>query len=474
MTRTAGMAFVPTQVPGSSLVPFHRRPSPLPSPTPSPTNAAPSATALDKRSLASLARRRNFTTHALRAFLRAKELLMLSMGVILGEWRESRDPVSGAFAEHCQAELKLAELSSSNAILHQRLRCIPPSRRPAYSPEDRFSIVKHITTFQLTHETAAAQFLVDRKTIGRWVREARSEPEKNTIGSILKASPPLRSYADGTRQLVAMLDAMKIGGSLRIAQTLMREGIKVSREFVRTVRKAPVRLQPAPDPAPFFDRASNKEAAVRAKEPNHVWMTDITNIPTLFGVWILRLVVVLDVYSRFPLAFRVYSSQPTSEEVAALVQEAADKHGKPKHFITDQGPEFKKGTAFRKKLDQLGVKHRAGAIGQSGSIAIIERFWRTVKDMVDARFLPPLSPSHLEKKVTVALDYYARLRPHQGLHAATPAEMYFQQVPAASRAIRPPRAHSREPAAAVDPPFVVAFADDQRRLPYLVPREKAA
>ena len=38
---------------------------------------------------------------------------------------------------------------------------------------------------------------------------------------------------DVTRQLVALLDAMKVGGSKRIAQMLVRAGRRISRETVR-------------------------------------------------------------------------------------------------------------------------------------------------------------------------------------------------------------------------------------------------
>ena len=76
-------------------------------------------------------------------------------------------------------------------------------------------------------------------------------------------------------------------------------------------------------------------------------------------------------------------------------------------------------------LRSLGVRGRFGAIGQSGSIAIIERLWRTLKEMLELQFLPPLSRAHLEERMGLGLMYYAYLRPHQGLDGAMPAEVYF-------------------------------------------------
>ena len=62
---------------------------------------------------------------------------------------------------------------------------------------------------------------------------------------------------------------------------------------------------------------------------------------------------------------------------------------------------------------------------QSGSIAIIERFWRTMKEMLLLKLRPPLSIQDLWHRVEVGLVYYALWKPHQGLSGATPAEMYY-------------------------------------------------
>ena len=202
-------------------------------------------------------------------------------------------------------------------------------------------------------------------------------------------------------------------------------------------------------------------------------MTDITNVPSMFKIWIFKLVVILDVYSRYPLAFKVFSKEPASEEIAQLVEHAVHRFGAPKHFVTDRGSQFT-GDAFVSKLGGLGIKQRFGAIGKSGSIAIIERFWRTAKEMLDSRFLPPLSRSHLEKKLDPALFYYATLRPHQGLGGATPTEIYFRQTPAFKLADGSSRAGPRDSAEDGQLPFRVAWLDDQRRLPFLVPTQRAA
>jgi transposase InsO family protein len=430
------------------------------------TRAAP-VPPLDDSVLAALAKMRGFSADTIRLLLQAKELIMLALGLVLGQWRASRDPVSGAFAEHCQAEILWRRECDVREILSGRIRRIPPAQRIRYTPEERFRIVVHARTYRLSIAEAAAVFMVDPHTIARWIAEVTRQPDKDTVGSLVKATPPLRSYADVTRQLVAMLDELRVGGSRRIAQMLVRARIKVSHETVRRYRKDKSRRPP-----PRAEAAA-AGPVVRAKRPNHVWMTDVTTVPGFLRLWMFKLVVILDVYSRFPLAFRAFSKEPTSEQIADLVRGAAVRHGRPQHFVTDRGSQFT-GGPFVQTLHNLRTKQRYGAIGRTGSIAIIERLWRTLKEMLELRVVPPLSLSHLEHRVELGLCYYATWRPHQGLRGATPAELYFGQQPAGHDAVPPPRAGPGTMSGPGKLPFEVVYLDAEQRLPFLVPTTLAA
>jgi hypothetical protein len=99
---------------------------------------------------------------------------------------------------------------------------------------------------------------------------------------------------------------------------------------------------------------------------------------------------------------------------------------------------------FRSALARHGVRHRYGAIGRSGSIAVIERFFRTLKALAQTRERPPLFKADLERRLAVAFDYYAWLRPHQGLEGRTPAEIFLERRPAHLDAVPPPRGRPGE------------------------------
>jgi len=112
------------------------------------------------------------------------------------------------------------------------------------------------------------------------------------------------------------------------------------------------------------------------------------------------------------------------------------------------------------------VKQRFGAVGKKGSIALIERLWRTLKDTLGLRLMGPLAAEDLMAKVEMGLVHYAHFRPHWGLGGATPAEIYFGRTPSHLSAIPPPRGRPGE--GPIDPPFRIEYLDAERLLPVLV------
>ncbi len=82
--------------------------------------------------------------------------------------------------------------------------------------------------------------------------------------------------------------------------------------------------------------------------------------------------------------------------------------------------------------------------------------------------------AHLETRLELTVAYYATLRPHQGLDGATPAEVFLGKETAATRAVRPPRIGERDPTDRDPLPLEVVFLDTERRLPVIVPTQRAA
>ena len=54
-------------------------------------------------------------------------------------------------------------------------------------------------------QETATELLVSKQTINRWMDEATREPDKKTIGCLLRAKPPLMGYSDIERHLAVMM-----------------------------------------------------------------------------------------------------------------------------------------------------------------------------------------------------------------------------------------------------------------------------
>jgi hypothetical protein len=163
-------------------------------------------------------------------------------------------------------------------------------------------------------------------------------PEKQTVGCLVRPKPPVRRYADVVRELVQSMAASGFGGNKRIAQTLARAGFKIAKDTIRRIRKE----KPPREP----QNAQLSRRALRAEYPRHVFMVDLTDIPGLFRILSFTVAVVFDVFSRMPLAAKVFLAPFGSSAIASLFRQVARNQGAPRHSVSDQGTQF---TTFQSK-----------------------------------------------------------------------------------------------------------------------------
>ena len=76
------------------------------------------------------------------------------------------------------------------------------------------------------------------------------------------------------------------------------------------------------------------------------------------------------------------------------------------------------------------VRQRFGAIGKRGSIAVVERFIRTLKESMRSLTGIPLRRRLFHLEVGRAISWYNADRPHTTLKGATPDEVYAGRRPA--------------------------------------------
>jgi len=161
-----------------------------------------------------------------------------------------------------------------------------------------------------------------------------------------------------------------------------------------------------------------------ARCPNHVWSVDRTRV-LRWGIWPTWVLVAIDHFSRKVVACCPLEG-PNAGWVVEAIEEAFLRHGAPRHLISDQEGVFIS-DAFRELLTPWGVKHRFGAVGKHGSIAVTERVIRTLKYDWLKRVPLIKGLDHLQALLADFACYYNSWRPHSTLNGAVPQVIHARQ-----------------------------------------------
>jgi len=337
---------------------------------------------------------------------------------------------AAAGADRLRTELALVREELD--IKDERWRRAPARRRPHYGPVQRMRILELRALRGWTVEETARRFLVTEMTLQNWMRRLDE-------GTLIRTAEPVNRFPDFVAYLVRRLKTVCPAlGKVRIAQQLARAGLHIGPTTVGRMLRAP-----GPKEA---DEVAEEVARVGvvAKEPNDVWHVDLTVVPTGAGFWvpwapfakILRwpfawwVSVAIDQASRRIVGFAVFKRRPNSGEVCAFMDRAAKRLGaRPRHVVTDKGREFHC-RPFRAWCRGHGIRSRTGAVGEHGSIAIVERFIRSMKAECTRRILVPLRLADMRAELAVYGTWYNEHRPHTALAGRTPMEVYDARDPA--------------------------------------------
>jgi hypothetical protein len=113
-------------------------------------------------------------------------------------------------------------------------------------------------------------------------------------------------------------------GTARIAAVLSRAGLHLGRTTVRRMlKRRPRRVAPAV--------SEGRERRIRSSRPHHIWLVDLTTVPTLAGFWVFWLpwsvpqhwpfacwvAVGIDHFSRRNMGVRVFRARPSALAMSA-------------------------------------------------------------------------------------------------------------------------------------------------------------
>jgi transposase InsO family protein len=290
-----------------------------------------------------------------------------------------------ARAEQLDEEVRL--LREEIRIKDARMARILPAQRPRYQPTERLAILELRAARHWSLAQTADVFLVSKETIAAW-HQRLDEAGPNAL---LQTGEPVNKFPSLVRYLVQRLHRLCPRlGKVKTAQILARAGLHLAASTVARMCQEPPESRPTPLPAAPAPPTASR---VTANYPNHVWHVDLTVVPTSAGFWATWLpfalpqcwpfcwwlALVLDHHSRRALGYALFTAPPTSEQIRRFLgQVMAKVNAAPKYLITDSGSQFVCG-AFQRWCRVHGIRQRRGAVGQRGSIAVIERFFGTLK-----------------------------------------------------------------------------------------------
>ena len=231
-----------------------------------------------------------------------------------------------------------------------------------------------------------------------------------------------------------------------MAEMLCRAGLHLGSTTVGRILKESPRSAPT-------EVSGTTSRVVAAKEPNHVWHVDLTVVPTGRGFWApwlpfalpqrwpfcCWLAVIVDHYSGRAMGFAVFTKRPDSLSVRTFLGRTITRaKATPKYLICDKDSIFWC-EAFKYWCKRKAIRPRFGAVGKHGSIAVVERFIRTMKDEATRRILISQRKARFRSELNSFFSWYNEHRPHATLHGKTPNEVYLGLRPANRRPRIEPR-----------------------------------
>ncbi len=333
-----------------------------------------------------------------------------------------------------QAHAEIALLREELSIKDKRWERSKSKRRPHYTPVQRMRILQLRAARGWHLEKTARVFLVDLQTLLHWMRRVDEGGEH----TLVKMAEPVNRYPDFVRVLVQQLKRLfPTMRCKRIAQFLARAGLALSATTVRRM----IRERTSTPERDGRDRVKRRRRVV-AKYPGHVWHVDLTTVPTRAGFWVpwfpfalpqrwpfcWWVAVAIDQMSRSLVGFEVFWQMPSSAQVQSFLTTAVRSAGQaPRYVVTDKGKQFWC-RSFKRWCRRRRIRPRYCAVGQSASIAIVERFIRSMKQECTRCLLVPTSLFVIRSELRSYAIWYNSYRPHATLGGDTPHEACLQRA----------------------------------------------
>jgi transposase InsO family protein len=204
------------------------------------------------------------------------------------------------------------------------------------------------------------------------------------------------------------------------------EGYFISESSVYRILKA---FDLITSPAYTVLSASDKFANP-TRRVHELWQTDFTYFKIVGWGW-YYLASVLDDYSRYIIAWKLYTTM-AADDVKDLLEEAiAGTHVQDvvvkyrPRLLSDNGPCYVS-KELAEYLASKGMGHTRGKPFHPMTQGKIERYHRSMKNEILLQHY--YLPEELEREITHFVEYYNHRRYHESLNNLTPADVYCGRV----------------------------------------------
>ena len=163
-----------------------------------------------------------------------------------------------------------------------------------------------------------------------------------------------------------------------------------------------------------------------AELPNECWQADVTAWALKDGE-VVEIIDLVDDHSRLHLGCDAYGRVKASDVVSSF-HRAAELHGLPESFLSDNGAVFvggyRKGKVLLEyELERLGIEFKNSRPYHPQTLGKVERLHQTLKRYL-AKQAPAATLPELQAQLDAFRHYYNHMRPHRALGRRTPLQAY--------------------------------------------------
>ncbi len=286
---------------------------------------------------------------------------------------------------------------------------VAPHRRPRPAPTERRALLEVRAARGWSLPPTADLFLLAPATVAWWAQRVDEQGPQ----ALLQLRQPVNRFPDLVRYAVQRLKSLcPTRGKVKSAQILARAGLPLSPTTVG-------RRWREPTPLVIKQPEGSTARVVTAQCPNQLWHLDLTIVPTVsgfgtpgvpcalppggpFGGWVA---VASDPYSRGLMSRAVFPPKPDSRTVGTLLESVIGSvDARPQDLVCDQDQVCWCQTC-KDGWRRNEIKPRSGAVGEHGSLAVVERALRTRKNEGTGRILVPPRRGEFHRALMSWLDW---------------------------------------------------------------------